>query len=64
MGTMMPITKNMTIGEVAIDETNSNVAVQGKLIATMGNFTVPQNTDGQVSNLDEVKRQIIKKHGR
>jgi hypothetical protein len=64
MGTMMPITKNMTMGEVAIDETNSNVAVQGKPIATMGNFTVPQNTDGQVSNLDEVKRQIIKKHGR
>ncbi|MDQ3181817.1 MAG: hypothetical protein M3Q33_15040, partial [Acidobacteriota bacterium] len=67
MGTMIPKVENTTTGKVAIDETKSNVAIQGKPIATMGvmaNNTMPEYTDGQISNLNEVKRQIIKKHGR
>lgn len=67
MGTMMPKIENTTMGKVAVDETNSNVAVQGEPIATMGvmtNIKTPEFTDGQISNLDEVKRRIIKKRGR
>ena len=56
MGTMMPVISNTTMGEVAIDH-NSNIAI-------MGNIAIPQETMGKMVNLDKVKRQIIKKHGR
>jgi hypothetical protein len=63
MGMMLPKIENTTIGEVAIDD-NSNVAVQEKPVAIMGNFSMLHYTEGKVSNFDEVKGQIIKKHGR
>ena len=56
MGTMMPVISNTKMGEVAIDD-NSNIAI-------MGNIAIPQETMGKMVNLDKVKRQIIKKHGR
>ena len=63
MGKMMPVIENTTMGEVAIDD-NSNVEVDETPVATMGNIAMPQYTDGQISNLDEVKRQINKKRRR
>lgn len=41
-GAITPKIENYTMRDMTIDETNSNVAVQGKPIATMGNISVEQ----------------------
>lgn len=63
LGTMMPISPNMTMGEVAIDD-NSNVAVDEKPVEIMGNIAIPEYAMGKMVIADPVKRQIIKKHKR
>ncbi len=74
MGTMTPTIENRVMGKATVDETimmgepaideNSNTAFQGAPEAVMGNMVVPQYTEGRVSNLNKVKRQIIKKQDR
>lgn len=63
MGKMMPVIENTTMGEVAIDD-NSNVEVDEIPVVTMGGIVSQQETVGKMANLDKVKRQINKKHGR
>ncbi len=60
MGTITSKIENSTMSAVAIDE-NSNVAFQGEPVAIMGNIAIPEYT-GKVSNIEKVKRQIIKKN--
>ncbi len=58
MGTMTPKIEHNTMGVMAIDETNSNVVVQGKPIATMGNISVEQKGEFIVGMRDEpISRQ-------
>lgn len=45
MGIMTPHIKSHTMGDVAIDDSNANVAVQGKPIAMMGNFSIEQKRE-------------------
>lgn len=63
MGTMIPKIENTTMGKVVVDETNSNIKNLGNQ-EIMGGLSSEQYTRNKISNLDEVKRQIIKKHGR
>ncbi len=63
MGMIAAKIENPTMGETAIDE-NSNSTFQGAPEAIMGNMAMPSYTAGKMSNLDKVKRQIIKKQGR
>ncbi|MGI8640825.1 MAG: hypothetical protein ACR2MG_12880 [Pyrinomonadaceae bacterium] len=63
MGMIAAKIEKPTMGETAIDE-NSNSTFQGAPDAIMGNMAMPSYTAGKMSNLDKVKRQIIKKQGR
>lgn len=61
MGTMTPNIKNYTTDEMTIDETNSNVAVQGKPIAMMGNFSIEQKGEVIGMRVEPISRQNQKK---
>ncbi len=63
MGEMIPITENTTTGKVVIDD-NSNVAIEEPNIEIMGEIINFKETEGRVSNLKDVKRQISKKYKR
>jgi len=61
MGKIASKTENTRMSEIAIE--NSNVAVQEKPIATMGNISVPNSreyslSNGGMSNLEAVRAQI------
>ena len=57
MEAMTPKIKNYTTGVMAIDETNSNVAVQRKPIATMGNISVEQKGEFVGTRVEPISRQ-------
>jgi uncharacterized Zn-binding protein involved in type VI secretion len=62
MGTMSPIIESPTTGEIDFEETNSNVAVQGKPIAMMGNVAVVgemYQPKGKVSDFNRTKKRVL-----
>ena len=63
IGQMMPVIETPTMGKVAIDD-NSNVVIKEPSVEIMGGIEKFQETEGRLSNIDQVKRQIIKKHKR
>ncbi len=64
MGAITPNIKNYAMGEMAIDETNSNVAVQGKPIAMMGNFSIEQKGEVVGMRVEPISQQNQKKKQR
>jgi len=57
MGMMLPKIENTTMGEVAIGETNSNVAVQDEPIATMGNILLEEKGEVVGMRVESISRQ-------
>ncbi len=60
MGTMTPNIEKYTMGDMAIDDTNSNIAIQGKPIATMGNISIEQKGEFVGMRVAPVSRQTRK----
>lgn len=63
IGMLTPKIENTTMGKIAIDE-NSNIAVQEKPIMMMGNISPEEFTKPKVSNIDKIKRRIIRENSR
>jgi hypothetical protein len=63
MGTITSKIENSTLGDAAIyfDQINE---VREDYAPILGGMSMPQHLEGRVSNLDKVKRQIIKKQSR
>ena len=57
MGAITPKIENYTMGDMAIDKMNSNFAVQGKPIATMGNITVKQKGEFVGMRVEPISQQ-------
>lgn len=56
------ILENSTMGETAVEEINSNVAVQGEPVMTMGNVSIENiPTAGRLVNRAEIKQELRKK---
>lgn len=63
MGEMIPVIETTTMGAVAIDD-NSKTVIEEPSIEIMGGIEKFQEIEGKISNLNQVKRQLIKNHKR
>lgn len=63
MGTMSSVVENLKIDGIAVEEINSNIAIQEKNIAIVGAIDISKNrqytlSNGGMSNLEAVRIQI------